>query len=472
VTTARQPAVAGTFYPADPTELEGAVRGYLAGVHEDPDQDPERPAKALIVPHAGFVYSGPIAASAYRQLAGVRDEIRRVVLLGPSHRLALRGLAVTSADSFETPLGSVPIDRQATERILELPQVRVLDAAHQHEHSLEVQLPFLQCVLGEFALVPISVGDATSEEVAAVLDALWGGDETLIVISSDLSHYHDYATARSLDEQTVRVIEDLRFQDLRSEAACGCVPTRGLLAMAKQRGLAARTLDVRNSGDTAGPADRVVGYGAWAFEPRSSSESCYYGARERRLLLGVARRSLAEGLRAGRGELVSVPDHPPKLREHRASFVTLHRDGELRGCTGTLEAFRALVVDVADRAFAAGYRDPRFPPLREEEIPRVEIEISVLSPLEALSFQNQEDLLAQIRPGVDGLLLCAGAARGTLLPSVWQSLPERHTVLAHLKRKAGLPDDHWSPDLVVHRYTTEILQEAPAGRVGVSKEGS
>jgi AmmeMemoRadiSam system protein B len=224
--------------------------------------------KAVIVPHAGYVYSGPVAAAAYVRLRPGRGVVRRVVLLGPSHHVPFRGLAVPATEAFATPLGEVPVDRQAVERILALPSVREFDGAHADEHSLEVQLPFLQEVLeeqpGDFALVPIAAGSAPPEEVASVIEALWDGAETLFVVSSDLSHYHDYETARRLDAATCRAIEAMRPEDIGEEDACGRVPVRGLLLAARRHGLRARTLDLRNSGDTAGPRDRVVGYGAWA----------------------------------------------------------------------------------------------------------------------------------------------------------------------------------------------------------------
>lgn len=259
----RAPAVAGSFYPADPVELELAVRGYLAAVPQAPE--PCRAPKALIVPHAGFVYSGPVAASGYARIASLRNEVRRVALLGPSHRLALRGLAVPDADAFATPLGAVALDRQAIDRLRNLRQVQLLDAAHRAEHSLEVQLPFLQVLLAEFSLVPLSVGDATAEEVAEVIEQLWGGSETLIVVSSDLSHYYDYETARKLDAATSRAIEALDPGRLDSESACGRVPARGLLLAAKRHALAVETIDLRSSGDTAGSRREVVGYGSYVF---------------------------------------------------------------------------------------------------------------------------------------------------------------------------------------------------------------
>jgi MEMO1 family protein len=257
----RKAAVAGLFYPEEPAELRSLVQALLAGAA--PGAAP--PPKALIAPHAGYVYSGPVAATAYARVAPARSVIRRVVLLGPAHRVPFYGLAASSADGFATPLGEVAVDRTALEAALELPQVRVLDEAHALEHALEVHLPFLQEVLAEFAIVPLVVGDASAEETAEVLEVLWGGPETLIVISSDLSHYHDYAAARRMDAATSRAIEALAPERLSYEDACGRIPISGLLQAARRRGLRPQVLDLRNSGDTAGPRDAVVGYGSYAF---------------------------------------------------------------------------------------------------------------------------------------------------------------------------------------------------------------
>ncbi len=260
--TVRPPAVAGLFYPADPTQLRTDVQMYLRASHA---ADTGKSPKAIIVPHAGYVYSGPVAASAYAQLLSARKCIQRVVLLGPSHQVPFHGLATSSADAFHTPLGDIPLDRTIINALAELPQVQCLNTTHAEEHSLEVQLPFLQETLDNFQLVPLVVGDAHPAEVAEVLEHLWGGEETLIVISSDLSHYHDYTTAQRLDRDTSAAIEHLQAEAVHSENACGCVPVSGLLYLARKRGLHARTVDLRNSGDTAGPRDKVVGYGAYVF---------------------------------------------------------------------------------------------------------------------------------------------------------------------------------------------------------------
>lgn len=258
----RPPAVAGLFYPDDPAALERTVRALL----EAADEAAGPPPKALVVPHAGYVYSGPVAASAYRRLRPARGRVRRVVLLGPAHRVPVAGLALPEAEAFATPLGRVPVAADAAARLADLPQVVRSEAAHALEHSLEVQLPFLQVVLGEgFDLVPLVVGDADDEAVAEVLERLWGGEETLVLISSDLSHYLDLDAARRLDARTRAAVEALDPAAVGRDQACGRVPLRGLLRLAGARGLRAVTLDLRTSGDTAGPADRVVGYGAFAF---------------------------------------------------------------------------------------------------------------------------------------------------------------------------------------------------------------
>jgi AmmeMemoRadiSam system protein B len=266
MTYIRRPAVAGLFYPSDPTLLRMQVDELLtAAANRAPTTHaPTAAPKALIAPHAGYVYSGAIAASAYTRIE-TPSIIRRVLLLGPAHRLPFRGIAYPTADAFSTPLGDVPVDRDALASIAALPQVAPLDPAFDGEHCLEVQLPFLQCRLADFQVVPLLVGDATAEDVAAVLERLWGGPETLIVVSSDLSHYLDYDSARAIDAQTAKAICGLHPEAISTRQACGRHPIAGLLTEARRHRLHAEQLDLRNSGDTAGPRDAVVGYGAYAF---------------------------------------------------------------------------------------------------------------------------------------------------------------------------------------------------------------
>jgi AmmeMemoRadiSam system protein B len=255
----RAPAVAGMFYPGSARELAEKVTYYLASANVS-----GAVPKAIIAPHAGYVYSGPVAASAYALLGPARGIIKRVVLVGPSHRVGFRGVAMTSAAAYAIPGGEIPIDHEAMGLLEGLPGIGLLDAAHAQEHSLEVHLPFLRAVLGEFKLVPLVAGQADGQIIAGALDALWGGEETLIVISTDLSHYLDYAAAQKLDAETVAAIERLDPEGIDEAQACGRIPVKGLLVTAKRRGMLVKTLDVRNSGDTAGPKDRVVGYASIA----------------------------------------------------------------------------------------------------------------------------------------------------------------------------------------------------------------
>lgn len=259
----RAPAVAGTFYPDGEGALAHAVSRLLAGAQAVPAAASDVP-KAVIAPHAGYIYSGPIAASVYARLTPARGRIARVVLLGPAHRVAVRGLALPGCRAFETPLGRVEIDAEAVAAIEHLPQVVTSARAHALEHALEVQIPFLQSVLGAFRLLPLAVGHATDGEVAEVLERLWGGDETLVVVSSDLSHYLPYTDARAVDRVTAESILALTG-GITHEQACGATPVNGLMRVARQRRLRPELLDLRNSGDTAGDRDRVVGYGAFAF---------------------------------------------------------------------------------------------------------------------------------------------------------------------------------------------------------------
>jgi len=257
----RPAAAAGSFYPGDGHRLDAEVSRLLAQVPVSAAMG----AKALIAPHAGYVYSGAVAAAAFAALRERSDGIARVVVIGPAHYVPVRGIAFSTAETFATPLGRVPVDRDALAAVADLPFVSATDAAHLPEHAIEVELPFLQHLLPRFALVPLLVGYATPEEVAEVLARVWGGAETLIVVSSDLSHYRDYATARRLDVATAQRIERGDWAGLGPDDACGRLPIAGLLIKGARHGLAARRLALCNSGDTAGPRDRVVGYGAWSF---------------------------------------------------------------------------------------------------------------------------------------------------------------------------------------------------------------
>jgi len=447
MSSVRAPAVAGAFYPGAAEALQGKLAALLA----DATTPGQRRPKALVAPHAGYIYSGPVAANAYAPLAPFRSDFRRVVLLGPAHRVYFRGLALPAADAFATPLGDIALDREAFAAISHLPQVCVSEEAHAGEHSLEVHLPFLQNALAGFTLVPLAVGEATAEQVAEVLGLLWGDEHTLIVVSSDLSHYLPYAQAKATDAQTARMILNMTPQ-LNHQQACGATPVNGLLLEASRRGLHAELLDLRNSGDTAGDRTKVVGYASVAFFDRSPAPG--KAAKEHeladgRLLVSIARSSIARsyGIRA------SVPEDAPFLHRPGAAFVTLRRENRLRGCIGSLHAHRTMIEDVKANAVAAAFHDPRFAPLSVDEFSTTRIEVSVLSALAPLAFCNQDQALSQLCPGEDGVVLEFEGHRGTFLPQVWENLPTPGAFLGELKRKAGLPADFWHDDIRLFRYS-------------------
>jgi hypothetical protein len=435
----RPAAVAGMFYPGEARALAAEVARFLGAADDELAPRLAFP-KALVVPHAGYVYSGAIAARAYRELSAARGIVRRVVLLGPAHRVAVRGLAAPGVAAFETPLGRVAIDRAALYAIADLPQVVRSDPVHALEHSLEVQLPFLQAVLGEFTLVPLAVGMAGVAEVAEVLERLWGGAETLFVISTDLSHYHAYAQARCIDAATLARIAGCAT-DIDHDEACGATPLNGLLWCAKKRDMPVRLLAACNSGDTSGGKDHVVGYSSFALYERSDAQA---GAT----LIEIARAAIEERL-FGKA---ATPRDAPWLGRPGATFVTLLKNGELRGCIGSLEAVKPLAQDVADNSLAAAFRDPRFPELTAPEWPRCAVEVSLLSACMPIRYTDEADLLRQIRAGEDGLILEAEGRRATFLPQVWESVPDKRAFLGQLVRKAGLPSDTPLTNCSISRY--------------------
>ena len=465
----RPAAVAGMFYPSNAKELEASVGFYLSEAEAKFKSANQLPPKAIIAPHAGYIYSGLTAAAAYNAIRPAHATIKRVVLLGPCHRVAVRGLVLPGTEAFATPLGNVPLDVNAVARIIGLKQVKIFDDTHVQDHSLEVQLPFLQSVLDDFSIVPLIVGQATPDEVAEVLNTLWGGPETLIVISSDLSHYLTYDQARNIDGQTCQAIERLDQMALSDEQACGRHSIKGLMVVAQEKDLKVTTAHVCNSGDTAGTKDKVVGYGSWLFNESSDDTTTAeddFGAETRDILDQHGESLLRIGAKAVQNHLdktgplkIDMNKFPPALKRDTACFVSLDKDGKLRGCIGSIQAWRPLITDVAENACKAAFQDTRFKQLTMQEITdnQITMSISVLSPQVPMTFEDEADLVSQLRSGVDGVVLQDGKKRGVFLPVVWESLPEPRKFFNNLKRKAGYPEDHWSPTIKAWRYVTESV---------------
>ena len=436
----RAPAVAGLFYPAEKTVLSQTIDGLLerAPAHHIPH------LKGLVCPHAGYPYSGPTAAIAYKTLVG-RD-VQTVVILGPSHYAAFQGASVPNVDAYQTPLGTVLISEKAQQLAKTSPFVlepRCFvqrpswwqqsskpapavgeDTPDTWEHSVEVQVPFLQKTLNNFKILPVVFGEVDPEQAAKVLAGVID-DKTIIVASSDLSHYHPYDEAKGLDNRCVKAICDLNIDEMKTQEACGKLPILTLMHLALEKGWKAQLLDYRNSGDTSGDKSHgVVGYTAIAFyEPAPQN----FEAKERKFLLDLARRTLTcvATNSDSPGPEVNAKDLSPKLSETKGCFVTLTENGALRGCIGHILPQEALYQAVADNARNAATRDPRFQPVRPDELDKIKIEISVLSKLQPLSFNSPEDLLNKLEPGEDGVVLQIGSRGATFLPQVWEQLPDK-----------------------------------------------
>ena len=465
-----RPAVwAGRFYPADPAGLEVRIAELVQRAAASTALEmPAGRLKAVVMPHAGYAYSGPTAAHGARAMAGRR--YGKVILVGPDHRVGLRNAAVSDADAWQTPLGAVPLHEDAR-RLCRSSLFSTVEAADRQEHSLEVVLPFLQYALADFRLVPIVMGPAEVGAIAGVLDTILD-DDTLLVVSSDLSHYLPDSEARVHDRITLDLLMDLDAKALiqRENGACGKWPLAVLATIARQRNWHPVLLNYATSGNTTGDLDRVVGYAAVAFygdndmkdRDGSTPSPAVLTEDQGRLLLQLARQTIARRLDqpADGGDAASRAAADPALRRPSGTFVTLKIDGQLRGCIGSLEPREALFESVRNNAINATFHDWRINPLSNEGLARVHIEVSILTPPAPLAYRGAGDLKSALRPGIDGLIIRKGSHSATFLPQVWEQLPRVEDFLSHLCLKAGLEGDAWRRgDLSVETYRVHAFEE-------------
>jgi AmmeMemoRadiSam system protein B/AmmeMemoRadiSam system protein A len=445
----KEPSVAGTFYPSDKTELKNSVESFLSKAKSSPQSGR---LIAIISPHAGYIFSGQVAAYGYKNLKG--RAINKVILLGPSHYVGFKGASVYTKGGFRTPLGTVRInERLAVSLLDENADVRFYPEAYEKEHSIEVQLPFLQTVLKDFTIVPIVIGSPTRQtfehlvlKLSEIIDK-----NTLLVASTDLSHYHDYLKAKEMDSKVIAAIERLSLVDTErllstgESELCGGYPV--LIAMEVARMAGANTgvlFDYANSGDVTGDKDKVVGYASIGLYNSPFTEE------EKKELLILARNAITGYVTNGKAPEVEMKD--PKLKAEGAVFVTIKIHGRLRGCIGHIQPVMPLYKSVINNAVAACSSDPRFPPMKKDELKDMEIEISILSPLKPV--KDVKD----IQVGKHGLFIVKGMQSGLLLPQVATELGwNRDTFLEEVCAKAGLPKDAWK-DAELYTFTAEIVK--------------
>ncbi len=450
----RKPAVAGMFYPGAPEALKETVRTLFK---DAPSVDVPGKIRGIVAPHAGYVYSGIVAAAGYKL---IDPSTKTVILLGPSHRFPLRKASIAEAKAYRTPLGDIALAK-FVRTLKNKPLFDPVPEAHEMEHSLEVQLPFLQVMLADFEIVPILTGHANPEALATTL-APCIDDDTLVIASSDLSHYYSYETAVSLDKICTTAIPALKFSDMPVCEACGKQAVLTLMHIARIKGWQGMLIDYKNSGDTAGDKDRVVGYASIVFTDRkekSGEMKETLSTQDKKALLKLARSAIKAKL--VKGTKVERPEpRSTALTQEGGCFVTLHKHGQLRGCIGTIEAVSSIMECVEKNAQSAAFGDPRFSGLSRKELSKIDIEVSILSVPEKLRFKDREDLKRKLQPLVHGVILSRGFNRSTFLPQVWKQLPDKEQFLEHLCLKGGMPPEAWQdPETTVQVYQAEVFGE-------------
>ncbi|MBU0728630.1 MAG: AmmeMemoRadiSam system protein B [Proteobacteria bacterium] len=464
----RKPVFAGTFYPAAEQDLRQNIQLLAAKAeHSRPAIPPDKSLKALIMPHAGYIYSGLTAAHAALVLQN--QSFAKVIILAPDHRVGFTDAAVSAVLAYETPLGLIKLHADA-QHLRNQTGFRAVPASDESEHSLEVILPFLQMYLGNFELVPIILGPSSIEMITASLLPLLKPD-TLLVASSDLSHYLPYDAAVKKDNETIQSILDLHPGLLikNDNRACGTIPIQILMNIARHKSWEPVLLHYSNSGDTAGDKTGVVGYTAIAFYgdttmQENENPTGKFTESQGLALVELARQTIS--MKLGRnidgktGKKLQARLDAPPLKEKHGTFVTLHLDGQLRGCIGNLQASESIIDGIKTNAVNAAFGDPRFSPLTADELDKIDIEISILSEPKPLAYTDGRDLIAKLRPGIDGVIIRQGFRSATFLPQVWDQLARPEEFLSYLCRKAGLPTDAWqSSGLEVLTYQVQYFEE-------------
>lgn len=462
-TADRPPAVAGTFYPAQKLELKTLVDSFLKNAVVTTTGSP----RLLISPHAGYVFSGPVAANGFAHLD---NSIKKVFIIGPSHYQAFSGFAYPEVSTFSTPLGKVPVDKEIIDKLRKHPKARPAAGMDSKEHCLEVQLPFLQVKLESFTIIPLLTGRITAEEAASVI-LPFIDESTIVIASSDLSHYHSQNDAHQIDKRTIDAI--LANKPDAEIDGCGSIPIRIVMALAEKLGLKPLLVDSRTSFETApqfGDNSRVVGYTSIIYvkqlpkattAEKESSNGSEFTKELQGHLLKIARNSLRAAVHdqplPHSGELSEL------FNNHRGCFVTLTKENKLRGCIGYIEPIKPLYQAIVENARNAALYDNRFSPVRADEIDSLSIEISVLSQPKPLEFKTADQLLHLLRPGIDGVILSSGYHQSTFLPQVWEQLPDKIQFLEHLSIKGGMPKDGWK-SASVKIYSAEHFKEEHGDR--------
>ncbi len=456
----KEPLYAGSFYPADPDELNRLLDSY-----KEPDKVKYK-SKAIIVPHAAYMYSGHCAMTAYQCF----EPSENIFIIAPSHNEMFTNIAMPEYTYFDTPLGSVEVNNRLIKELAAKYPCIVSNVPFEREYAIEIQLPFLQNILfpqkqnamdfvknlkkigRKLRIVPILVGKCDYHLIADIISEYW--ETSSFIISSDLSHFYDQNTCRQIDNYTAAIIETGKIDCFQKEQACGLIGIRGLIEFANNNDASMIRTEMYNSGDIDKETERVVGYGSWFLYPYSKNH--YIEQYYKNYIFNIVRDSILHAINQEK----FIPEHvPPVMFEYGASFVTIKIDGKLRGCVGSIYPTKPLIMDLVDNAKNAGFLDSRFIPLTIDELEHIEISVSILSLLENIKFKDEKDLLSKIYPY--GIIISEHDNRAVYLPSVWEQLPDKEIFLNSLKEKAGLPPTYFSKTFEAYKFTTVDMEETP-----------
>lgn len=447
MTKIKEPAVAYSFYSGNPEELKNQLRSFA----DNNTNSYEYKARAVIVPHAGLIYSGQLAFEGISQLD---KNIKNIFIFAPAHRVGFEGIALTTFDEWKTPLGNVQINQEINKELEINFSAKFYDKAHEKEHAIEIQLPAIQTLFDEnIKIIPIVIGDENPEKITEIISEYYPHKDIGFVISSDLSHFLTDNQAKQLDNKTAQMIETGNIEDFCHEQACGATGIYGLVKFANALDYSLIRINMHNSSKTSGDKSSVVGYGSWFLYEGTKNKFLkeYYSE----FILKLCRDVILSNL--NKKEIST--DHAPVFDELGACFVTLKKHGDLRGCIGSITAHQTLISDLIDNAQNAAFWDPRFEPVEKDEVSDLTIDVSILSTPKPMTFSDETDLLNQIVPYKDGIIIQDGRYKAVYLPSVWEELPEKEIFLKSLKMKAGMSPNHFSPNFKAFRFETEYIEE-------------
>ncbi len=439
----KQPSVAGMFYADNKSDLLEQIEYFKTHCKNDY----RAKTRAIIVPHAGYMYSGQLA---YEGIQYIDTNVKNIFIFAPAHRYEVRNTALSSYDEWETPLGTIAVNQEISKILEEKFGAKYVDEAFESEHSAEVQVPFIQSMFENVTIVPILIGSAEADIVKNIINYFYDAPENAFIISSDLSHFHDTKAANEIDHLTAEMIESNDVHKFSYEQACGAVGICGLVTFAAEKQYSLVRVAMSNSGDATGDNERVVGYGSWLLYEGEKNQ--FIKEQFTDYIFETCKASIKHGLGYKEMTVDDLDNIPEVFNEYGACFVTLKINGQLRGCIGSIVAHRTLIEDIISNSYNAAFSDPRFKPLEQEEFEHIKIAVSLLSTPTKMDFKNEDDFMSQIVQAVDGIIIRDGNHQAVYLPSVWEDLPDKYEFISSLKMKAGLPPDYFSETFEAYKY--------------------